>query len=74
VRQVLIVGTMEELRYIYLKKKMMKKIKICNYSLLGIFVINLIGNLILWDLMACIAWTTTIILQLRIMSFEKIEQ
>ena len=65
---------MEELQYIYLKKKMMKKIKICNYSLLAIFVFNLIGNLILWDLMACIAWTTTIILQLRIMSFEKIEQ
>jgi hypothetical protein len=62
------------LQYIYLKKKMTKKIKICNYSLLGIFVFNLIGNLILWDLMACIAWTTTIILQLRIMSFEKIEQ
>lgn len=53
---------------------MTKKIKICNYSLLAIFVFNLIGNLILWDLMACIAWTTTIILQLRIMSFEKIEQ
>jgi len=52
----------------------MKKIKICDYSLLAIFVFNLIGNLILWDLMACIAWTTTIILQLRIMSFEKIEQ
>ena len=62
------------LQYIYLKKKMIKKIKICNYSLLGIFVFNLIGNLILWDLMACIAWTTTIILQLRIMSFEKVEE
>jgi len=52
----------------------MKKIKICNYSLLAIFVINLIGTLILWDLIATISWAITIVLQLRIMSFEKIEQ